>query len=203
MFYYIEGIVAHTEQNIAVIDCNGVGYMCSTSGYTLGNIKHGSKAKLYTYLHVREDIFDLYGFCDMEELNCFKMLIGVSGVGPKAALSILSAYPPSKVALSIITGDEKVLTAASGIGKKIAQRIVLELSEKMSKQQLATSADSFVMPNNSGKGSDEMLVVNEALSALMVLGYSQAEAMQVISSMNTQDMTSEEIIKQCLKRLVR
>ena len=118
MFYYVNGTVAETGPNLAVIDCGGVGYACATTNYTLSQLKKGERAKLYTYLHVREDIFELYGFSSQAELNSFKMLIGVSGVGPKAALAVLSATTPQNLALSIVTGDEKALTAAPGIGDK-------------------------------------------------------------------------------------
>ena len=121
MFYYLNGTVAEIAAGLAVIDCGGVGYACATTNYTLSQLKKGERARLYTYLHVREDIFELYGFASQQELNSFKMLIGVSGVGPKAALAILSATTPQNLALSIVTEDEKALTAAQGIGKKIAQ----------------------------------------------------------------------------------
>ena len=127
MFYYISGTVAHMEPYLAVIDCGGVGYACRTTTYTLASLKKGEPGKLYTYLNVREDAMELYGFATQEELNLFQQLISVSGVGPKAALSILSASTPANLALSIITGDEKALTCAQGIGKKIAQRVILEL----------------------------------------------------------------------------
>ena len=131
MFYYLNGTVAEIAAGLAVIDCGGVGYACATTNYTLSQLKKGERARLYTYLHVREDIFELYGFASQQELNSFKMLIGVSGVGPKAALAILSATTPQNLALSIVTEDEKALTAAQGIGKKIAQRIILELKDKL------------------------------------------------------------------------
>ena len=117
MFYYVEGRVAVLEQGLAVIDCGGVGYACHTSQNTVGALKTGKSARLYTYLYVREGAVDLFGFADQEELSCFKMLIGVSGVGPKAALAILSVAPPSQLALAIITEDAKLLTQAPGIGK--------------------------------------------------------------------------------------
>ena len=135
MYYYVNGTVAEIGPNLAVIDCGGVGYACATTNYTLAQLKKGEKAKLYTYLHVREEIFDLYGFASQAELSSFKMLIGVSGVGPKAALAILSSGTPDQLALSIVTGDEKALTGVPGIGKKIAQRIILELKDKLAKEQ--------------------------------------------------------------------
>ena len=133
MYYYISGQVAHVEPYLAVIDCGGVGYACRTTSYTLSQIKKGDKAKLFTYLSVREDAMDLYGFFSQEELKLFQQLISVSGVGPKAALAILSASSPANLAMSIITGDEKALTRAPGVGKKIAQRVILELKDKLAK----------------------------------------------------------------------
>ena len=117
MYYYVNGTVAEIGPNLAVIDCGGVGYACATTNYTLAQLKKGEKAKLYTYLHVREEIFDLYGFASQAELSSFKMLISVSGVGPKAALAILSASSPERFTLAVMTQDEKALTAAPGVGK--------------------------------------------------------------------------------------
>ena len=125
MFYYVNGTVAHLAPYLAVIDCGGVGYACRTTNNTLARLKKGETARLYTYLNVREDAMELYGFFAEDERNCFQLLIGVSGVGPKAALSILSSSTPETLAMSIITGDEKALTVAPGIGKKIAQRVIL------------------------------------------------------------------------------
>ena len=131
MFYYLNGTVAHIEPYLVVIDCGGVGYACRTTSYTLSALKKGEKGKVFTHLNVREDAMELYGFATQEELNLFQQLISVSGVGPKAALSILSSNTPANLALSIITGDEKALTCAQGIGKKIAQRVILELKDKL------------------------------------------------------------------------
>ena len=163
------------QPGLAVIDCGGVGYACKTSQTTCASLTVGKKAKLYTYLHVGESIFDLYGFADQEELNCFQMLISVSGVGPKAALAILSTAPTSQLALSIITGDAKLLTRAPGVGKKIAQRICLELKDKLAKQQDTKGLSGI--PAAVPIAADSTAAVSEAVSALMVLGYSQSEAM--------------------------
>ncbi|MBS6883355.1 Holliday junction branch migration protein RuvA [Intestinibacillus sp. NTUH-41-i26] len=201
MFYYVEGTVALLKQGLAVIDCGGVGYACHASQNTIGKLKIGARARLLTYLNVREDIFELYGFIDEEEQSCFEMMIGVSGVGPKAALSILSVAPPDRLALSIITGDEKMLMQAPGIGKKIAQRIVLELRDKMSKEQLETA--SSVSPVAMAAASGGVNHTQEAVAALMVLGYSQAEALQAMEGMDAAQMEAEEIIRQCLKKLVK
>lgn len=202
MFYYVDGTVALLGKGLAVIDCGGVGYACHASQHTIGKLKMGAKAKLLTYLNVREDVFELYGFIDEEEKSCFEMMIGVSGVGPKAALSILSVAPPDRLALSIITGDEKMLTQAPGIGKKIAQRIVLELRDKMSKEQLdAASAKSPAATVLAG--SSDVNHTQEAVAALMVLGYSQSEALHALEGIDPAGMEADEIIRLCLKKLVK
>ena len=201
MFYYVDGTVSVLQTGLAVIDCCGVGYACHASQNTISRLKIGTKARLLTYLNVREGIFELYGFIDEEEMSCFEMMIGVSGVGPKAALSILSVAPPDRLALSIITGDEKMLTQAPGIGKKIAQRIVLELRDKMSKEQLeSASAASPVAAADLSGGVNH---TQEAVAALMVLGYTQAEALHAMKQIDTAGMEADEIIRQCLKKLVK
>ena len=201
MFYYVEGTVTVLRPGLAVIDCGGIGYACHASQNTIGKLKIGTRARLLTYLNVREGLFELYGFIDEEEKSCFEMMIGVSGVGPKAALSILSVAPPDRLALSIITGDEKTLTQAPGIGKKIAQRIVLELRDKMSKEQLeGASAASPVAAADLSGGVNH---TQEAVAALMVLGYTQAEALHAMKQIDTVGMEADEIIRQCLKKLVK
>lgn len=201
MFYYVDGTVTVLKQGLAVIDCGGVGYACHASQNTIGKLKIGTRARLLTYLNVREGIFELYGFIDEEEQSCFEMMIGVSGVGPKAALSILSVAPPDRLALSIITGDEKMLMQAPGIGKKIAQRIVLELRDKMSKEQLETASASS--PVAAAAVSGGVNHTQEAVAALMVLGYTQAEALHAMEGLDAAGMDAEEIIRQCLKKLVK
>ena len=143
----------------------------------------------------------LYGFIDEEEKSCFLMLTSVNGVGPKAALSILSVAPPDRLALSIITGDEKMLMQAPGIGKKIAQRIVLELRDKMSKEQLETA--SAASPVAAAAVSGGVNHTQEAVAALMVLGYTQAEALHAMEGLDAAGMEADEIIRQCLKKLVK
>ena len=201
MFYYLKGTVAHVAPYLAVIDCGGVGYACRTTNNTLSYLEKGKQATLYTYLHVREEIFDLYGFATEEERNCFELLIGVSGVGPKAALSILSAATPEGLAMSIITGDEKALTVAQGIGKKIAQRIILELKDKLAKGQLGTSTGEqyggtgvTIIPENKS---------TEAAAALAVLGYSQSEVAAALKGIDVENTKLEDIIKQALKKMVK
>ena len=156
MYYYVSGVVAHVEPYLAVIDCGGVGYACRTTSYTLSQMKKGDKAKLFTYLSVREDAMDLYGFFSQEELKLFQQLISVSGVGPKAALAILSASSPANLAMSIITGDEKALTRAPGVGKKIAQRVILELKDKLAKgQSVSGSGESVAGPRRYDYSSEQ------------------------------------------------
>ena len=198
MFYYLNGIVAETGPNLAVIDCGGVGYACATTNYTLAHLKRGEKSKLYTYLHVREEIFEIYGFSSQAELNSFKMLIGVSGVGPKAALAILSATTPDQLALAIVTGDEKSLTAAQGIGKKIAQRIILELKDKLAKEQTSFASDGATVhiPVRNDKSG-------EAAAALAVLGYTSQDISVALKGIDMDALPLEEIIRQALKKMVR
>ena len=201
MFYYLNGTVAEIAAGLAVIDCGGVGYACATTNYTLSQLKKGERARLYTYLHVREDIFELYGFASQQELNSFKMLIGVSGVGPKAALAILSATTPQNLALSIVTEDEKALTAAQGIGKKIAQRIILELKDKLAKEQ-----SSFTVQGG-GSGAAPIPLggskSGEAAAALAVLGYGSQEIAAALKGIDMDALPLEEIIRQSLKKMVK
>ena len=199
MYYYVNGTVAEIGPNLAVIDCGGVGYACATTNYTLAQLKKGEKAKLYTYLHVREEIFDLYGFASQAELSSFKMLISVSGVGPKAALAILSSGTPDQLALSIVTGDEKALTGVPGIGKKIAQRIILELKDKLAKEQGSFDAGSGVsvpLPVQNSKSG-------EAAAALAVLGYGSQEIAAALKGIDMDALPLEEIIRQSLKKMVK
>ena len=199
MFYYLNGVVAEMEANLAVIDCGGVGYACATTNYTLSQLKKGERAKLYTYMNVREDAVELFGFASQSELHSFKLLLGVSGVGPKAALSILSANTPANLAMAVVMGDEKALTAAPGIGKKIAQRIILELKDKLAKEQSSFSGDSgailpVAVPDDK---------VREAGAALAVLGYSASEVAAALKGIDMDALPLEEIIRQALKRMVK
>ncbi len=199
MFYYISGKVAVIEPGMAVIDAGGVGYAINTSYTSARSVKTGEQATFYTYLHVREGIFELYGFVRREELSCFKQLIAISGVGPKAALAILSAVTPEKLALCVISGDEKALTAAPGIGKKLAQRILLEMKDKMSKDQLeaASGSSGIVMPELTVPGG----AMEDALAALAVLGYPRAVAVNALQGVDTSGLATDEIVRAALKRL--
>lgn len=200
MFYYVEGTVAEILPYLAVIDCGGVGYACATTNQTLSRLKKGERTRLYTFLHVREDIFDLYGFSTQKELNSFKMLLNISGVGPKAALAILSVSTPEQLAMAIITGDEKALTVAPGIGKKIAQRIILELKDKLAKE---SAADGLNFSGGTGSGSAFSSKGTEAAAALSVLGYSTQEISVALKDVDVENLSLEEIIRQSLKKMVR
>ncbi len=201
MFYYVKGQVAHIAPFLAVIDCGGVGYACRTTQNTLSRLERGKEAKLFTYLNVREDGVELYGFFSENELSCFQMLLSISGVGPKAALSILSSTTPEGLASAIITEDTRTLTAAQGVGKKIAQRIILELKDKLAKGQLPTAggetygaAGVTVIPQNKS---------SEAAAALAVLGYSPAEVAVALKGIDVDALPLEEIVRQALKKMVK
>ena len=198
MFYYVEGKVAHVEPYLAVIDCGGVGYACRTTNNTISKIKAGQVHKLYTYLNVGDGIFELYGFATESELSSFRQLISVSGVGPKAALAILSTGTPEALATAIITGNEKLLTAAPGVGKKLAQRIILELKDKVAKQQgeLSLPAMTGAAAGTAGKAA-------EATAALAVLGYGQAEISLALKGVDVEALPLEEIVRQSLKKMVK
>ncbi len=196
MIYSVKGELVHIEQNLAVVEAAGVGYACRTTANTLSSLKLGTEVKLLTYLNVREDSVELFGFSDNAELNAFKLLISVSGVGPKAALSILSDLSPQGFALSVATGDSKVLTRSPGIGAKIAQRIILELKDKIDKQSSFTTEEFVKATGTTPKGNNAA----EAISALVVLGFSSAQAAKALEGI-APDTATPEMIKTALKRL--
>ena len=201
MFYYLDGTVTEILPNLAVIDCGGVGYACKTTNNTLAALKKGQRGKLYTYLNVGEGIFELYGFAAQNELNSFKLLLGVSGVGPKAALAILSAATPESLAMAIVTEDAKTLTAAPGIGKKIAQRIILELKDKMARE----TAGGLDFSGGKGAPAPALFTnkATEAAQALAVLGYSSQEVQMALKGVDVENLPLEEIIRQILKKMVK
>ena len=203
MYYYISGTLAYKGMSFAVIDAGGVGYKLTVSQNTYDKLPlAGNPAKLYTYLAVREDGIELFGFCDETELSSFQMLITVSGVGPKAAMSILSLLTPEKFALAVCTEDTKAISKASGVGPKTAARIVLELKDKLIKEHGADLSSAPELGKASKTGAPARGKLSEALDALMVLGYQRAEATNVLKSMPTEQMTLEEIIRQALKKLM-
>lgn len=197
MIYSVRGKLVHKENELAVVECGGVGYACRTTLQTLASLtEKGTEVMLYTYLHVREDAVELFGFASQQELNCFKMLISVSGVGPKAALSILSDVNSEQFALIVASEDSKTLTKTKGIGAKTAQRIVLELKDKVVKENsIDFSAAGSVSPAVSASDGS---AVSEAFSALLVLGYTQTEIAPVLSGLDS-SLPSAELIRQALK----
>ncbi|MEE0185719.1 Holliday junction branch migration protein RuvA [Porcipelethomonas sp.] len=195
MIYSVRGKLTHKEPFLAVVECAGVGYACRTTCSTSAQLgETGKEVYLYTYLHVREDNVELFGFYSMQELNCFKMLISVSGVGPKAALSILSDIDAQRFALTVASGDSKVFTKTKGVGPKLAQRIVLELKDKIAKESI-TASDIKSSGNIFVPEGDNCA---EAVSALMVLGFSQEEVAAAVSKIDT-SLDTGEIVKQALK----
>lgn len=196
MFYYIKGTLEECEKDFIIVDNNGFGMKIFVSASTLDGVPGiGRPVKLYTYFHVREDIMALYGFLSREELNMFELLISVSGVGPRAGLSILSLLSPAKLGLSIIGGDIKSLTAVPGIGTKTAHRIILELKDKIDKDG--------IMELDSMQIEDKDDHAREALHALMALGYSTNEANSAISKLDIEGNDTETVIKLALKKLMK
>ncbi len=197
MLYYLNGTIAVMEENLAVVDCGGVGFACHTTAYTLSGLKLGEKRTLYTHCNIREDAFDIYGFSTRQEVDCFRSLIGVSGVGPKAALSILSALTPDQLVLAVMTGDEKALTVANGVGKKMAQRVILELKDKLGVQEVSGSAavTPVSLPGTGGKTA-------EATAALATLGYSNSEIGAALRGIDVENLSLEEIVRQGLRAMI-
>lgn len=202
MFYYIEGKVAALDKNLAVIDAGGVAFAVNTTVNTLTRLRAGERARLYTYLNVAENAMDLYGFYDLSEKRCFELLLGVSGVGPKAALSVLSVCTPESLALAVVTENEKMLTAAPGVGKRGAQRIILELRDKIAKEMPAAApASSAPAPAISAGVPGKKLA--DITAALAVLGYAPQEITAALHGLDLESMSVEEAIKVVLKGSVK
>lgn len=201
MFAYIKGTLEAKNNDSIIVEAAGIGYRIYTALSTINSLGQlSSPVKIYTYYYVREDIAALYGFYTLDELGMFEMLLTVSGVGPKAAISMISTLSPSRFALAVVSQDAKSLSKAPGIGAKMAQRIILELKDKISKEQLTTGGLSDGAVNiEPGNGS----VTSEAVSALMVLGYSSFEASNSINKVYQEGMGVEEIIMKALKSLSR
>lgn len=195
MFYSVSGILIHAEPNLAVVECGGVGFKCFTSMNTQRSLPQiGEKVRLFTHLSVREDALDLFGFYTMTELNCFKMLTSVSGVGAKVGVSILSELTPEQVALAVASGDSKSLSRASGVGPKLAQRIALELKDKVKKMGVATASAGEALVNLAAGNAAG------AVSALAVLGWSPTEAAQIVGRFDSA-LPVEELIRLSLKSM--
>ena len=197
MLYYVSGTVTLLEPGLAVIDCGGVGYGCRVTAYTAAQLKLNTAAKLYITESLREDAYDLYGFVSREEQRCYELLTAVNGVGPKAAMAILSSGGPQNFTLAVMTGDEKMLTAAQGVGKKIAQRIILELKDKIggSSMELDFSAGPAVTQQ---QGGSNLALAN---AALQELGYSAAEIALALKGVDPKAST-EDMVRHALRAMV-
>lgn len=195
MIYSLNGKLILKEMNFAVIECGGVGYGCKTSYNTISKLGDiGSGVTLYTHLYVKENIIELFGFATLQELNCFRLLISVSGVGPKAATSILSDMTPEKFAFIVASGDNKAFTKTKGIGAKTAQRIVLELKDKISSESLDMTDSGYT----GGSVSADNSAIGEAMEALMVLGYSQGEIAPILRKLDS-GLDTQGLIKETLR----
>lgn len=197
MIYSVRGKFIHSEPGFAVIECGGVGYKCQTTSNTQRNIKLNSEVTLFTHLNVREDAMELFGFYSQAELQSFRTLIGVTGVGPKMALSILSELSVEQVAMAVSSSDVKSLTRASGVGPKLAQRIILELKDK-----LKGFATSEISTESAGSVIADTGNISKAVAALAVLGYSAADVTPVLSKLDP-TLTVEQLIAQTLRRMGR
>lgn len=194
MFAYIKGTLEMKSNDFVVIDVNGVGYKINAPLTTINKLGEiGSSAKLHTHYHVREDNISLYGFATAEELRMFELLIGVSGIGAKSANAILASITPSKFALSVITNDVKELTKLPGIGAKSAQRIILELKDKLKSEEAIVDSSFEIADIKVGDNN-----LQEAVSALQVLGYPQRDATKAVNSIDCSGLSVEEIIKKAL-----
>ena len=209
MYYYIKGELVASTLNMAVVDAGGVGYKMTVSENTYRALpRRGDKnpvVTLYTYLSVREDGIELFGFANERELSSFKMLLSVSGVGPKAAMAILSLLTPEKFALAVCTEDKKTISKATGVGPKTAARIILELRDKLMKETSIDEDLSAAVLDHSAEaaGAPARGKTSEAMDALLVLGYTRAEAQKALSAIDTQALSIEDIIKEALKKLMK
>lgn len=199
MLYNIRGKLTVSDVNFIVVECGGVGFKCFTTLNTVKSIgRTGDEVNVFTYLAVREDAMDLYGFATLDELNAFKLLISVSGIGPKAAAAILSELAPDRLAVCIASGDAKAITKAQGVGKKTAERVVLELKDKMGSIAVGDTSDVVSSVASVGESSNSA----EAVEALVALGYSQSDAAVVVGSMD-KSLTVDEMIRNGLKQLAK
>ena len=196
MLYYVSGTVAILEPGLAVIDCGGVGYGCRVTAYTAAQLKLNQKARLYITEAIREDAYDIYGFINREEQRCYELLTSVNGVGPKAAMAILAAGPQN-FTLAVMTGDEKLLTAAQGVGKKIAQRIILELKDKIGGSSMELDFSGPAVTAAPAQNSAAGL----AHAALQELGYSPAEIATALKGVDP-SATTEEMVRHALRAMV-
>lgn len=200
MFYSLQGIIKVARPGLAVVDCHGVGYKCFISDTTLSSLPAiGGEGFLFTYLAVREDAMDLFGFATEEELDFFKLLISVSGIGPKAAMAILSQFAPNQLAVCIAAGDAKAITKAQGVGAKTAQRLVLELKDKMGGLGLTAAATPEVQAVSAASANTNAA---DAVEALVAFGYSRSEASLAVGRLDS-SLSAEDLIREGLKALAK
>lgn len=210
MFYYISGKLAHLADGVAVIDAGGVGYRLTVSGTTYDALRrdsdqHAPTSKLYTHMAVREDGVELFGFATESELSVFRLLINVSGVGPKAAVSILTTLTPEKLALAVCSEDQKAISRANGIGAKTAARVILELKDKLAKEELSGGSGGVRMPSGTALAKEAggaKSRLGEAVDALLVLGYSRPEALAALKDIDCANTDLENIIRAALKKMM-
>ena len=198
MIYYVSGPVTVLEPGLAVIDCHGVGYGCRVTAYTAGQLKLNQNARLYVTESIREDAFDLYGFISKEEQRCYELLTSVNGVGPKAAMAILSSGGPQNFMLAVMTGDDKALTAAQGVGKKIAQRIILELKDKVGGGSMELDFSGGAAPAVQVQTGNSAAL---ARAALQELGYAPAEINAALKGVDP-NASTEEMVRHALRAMV-
>ena len=189
MLYSLTGQIVHIDESMLALDCGGVAFACNTTANTLRELALNQQATLYTHLNVREDAMELFAFADKAELATFRKLIGVTGVGPKAALAVLSAFSPEQLGFFVAAGDIKSITRAQGVGKKLAERIVLELKDKLTQGAGLRMQDA----GNAPASSHLIPESSEALAALLALGYSQAEAALALRGVDENASTQEKI----------
>lgn len=196
MFYYLDGKITILDTNLAVVDCGGVGFACHVSNFTQSQLRVGEMCRLFTYCSIREDAFDIFGFYGRDELRLFEKLISVSGVGPKVALAILSVATPDQLTLAIMTGDAKTITMASGVGPKVAQRVILELKDKIGGEldfSGGAAASGIAPVQQTGK-------IATATQALVGLEFTQAEAAAALKGADAENMSVEELIRYALRK---
>lgn len=198
MFYSLTGEVVFKDEQIVALSCGGVAFKCFATRNTLARVNEGESITLYTHLNVREDALDLFGFYGKDELEAFKLLTSVSGVGPKAGLAILSELTPDEFALAVASGDSKAISRANGVGAKIAQRIIMELKDKISGVSFVSEENSIV--SNAVKATNTMSNTKEAIEALVALGYSQSEASIAVSKLSP-DLSTDDLIRNALKNM--
>ncbi|MBS7359976.1 MAG: Holliday junction branch migration protein RuvA [Oscillospiraceae bacterium] len=198
MFYSLTGEVVFKDAQTVALSCGGVAFKCFATRNTLARVNEGESITLYTHLNVREDALDLFGFYGKDELEAFKLLTSVSGVGPKAGLAILSELTPDEFALAVASGDSKAISRANGVGAKIAQRIIMELKDKISGVSFVSEENSVV--SNAVKANNAMSNTKEAIEALVALGYSQSEASVAVSKLSP-DLSTDDLIRNALKNM--